>query len=56
VEVLVKLAGGRVLTARYPLDTPPGRSLTIETGERPQEVILDPNTILLFEGEMHEKP
>jgi aminopeptidase N len=56
VEVLVKLPQGRVVTAQYPLDIEPDRSLTIETGERPQEVILDPNTILLFEGEMHEKP
>jgi aminopeptidase N len=56
VEVLFKHAGGPGQMVSYNLDSPPNRGLIIDTGERPLEVVLDPNTILLFEGEMREKP
>jgi aminopeptidase N len=56
LEILIKLGDGQERTVLYPLDVMPKGGMTIEAGEKPVSIIMDPNTILLFEGEMAKKP
>jgi aminopeptidase N len=56
MRILLKFAGGQEMILDYPIDVSPKWGMSVEIAEKPVAMVLDPETILLFEGKMQEKP